>query len=385
MPKNFQSILKNRNFIQQNLDKNPSELALKFPDKKEAILQIAARQKIRKKLPEWYQNLDLIFPEKLALEQATSEAVAKLKSSLIKGKKLLDITGGLGVDSYYFSKNFNETIYIEKQKELAKIAQWNFGKLDADILVKNEDGISALKNSDADVVYIDPHRRDSQNRKMVSLTDCEPNVLQHLDLFIKNGLTFYIKTSPFLDLRLTISDLRFVVEIWVISHRNECKEVGYVLNQKSSKNISVKTFNILENSVQGFKWVWDSQKNVEMEFSKPENFLYEPNASVLKSGGQDLAAQKFSLKKLHPNSHFYTSEKPETEFPGKIFSVEEILKPFDKSLKSKRLNVISRNFPAKADAIEKRLKLKSSDRDFLLATTLFDNTKIFIRATLLSF
>lgn len=380
---NIESVLKNTDFIKAHLHDDTVKLLLKHSkdeEKKLLIGQIAARQKIRKKLPEWYQNFDLVFEPGLSLEQSSSEQTAQLKASLIKGNQLLDITGGMGIDTYYLSQSFNQTTFVEINPELFNSSSHNLKTLSPSIEIICGDGVEVLKKSSADVVYLDPYRRDDSNRKMVSLSDCTPDAIQLLPNLTKPGRTSIIKTSPMLDISAATSELLSVAEIWIISVKNDCKELVFVLKEGSHK-ISVKTFNITTEGTQQFQF-YKNDKTVP-SLSEPGKYLYEPNASILKGNGQDQLAEAFRLKKLHPQSNFFTSEILKADFPGKCFEIKNILPPFDKSLVKGRYNVISRNFPQKADKIEKKLKLLSSKNDFLIATKTLNDRHIFITANLL--
>jgi len=379
-------ILENKDFIKSHINEDPIKLLLKYSNdegKKLLVEQIASRKKIRKKLPSWYQNLDLIFLPGLSLEQSSSEDTGTLKANLISGKHLLDITGGMGVDTFFLSQNFDKTTYVEKNPELYKTATHNLSALSKRIETVNADGIEILKKSAADVVYIDPFRRDSANQKMVSLADCEPNVLHLKPWLTQNGRVTYIKASPMLDIHTAINELKNVSEVWIISSRNECKEVVFKLQEQKDQPIEIRTFNISPNITERFNFTWNPEKRVDLSFSEPLNYLYEPNASVLKSGGQDFLSKKMTTNKLHPNSNFFTSSELISDFPGKSFKVEQVLTPFDKSLKKGRFNVISRNFPNKASEIEKKLKLLSDKENYVIATKTVGEKHIFITATLL--
>lgn len=375
-------VLTNQEFIKQHLTNDTVKLLFKHAkdeDKKLLISQIASRQKIRKKLPDWYQNFNLVFLPGLSLEQSSSEETAKLKASLISGKKLLDITGGMGIDTYYLSESFEEAIYVEMQPELFEVSKHNLNQLAPKIEAKYGDGVELLTSSDADVVYIDPYRRDDSNRKMVSLSDCAPDVTQLLPILTKSGRTSIIKASPMLDISIALNELKHVAEIWIISVRNECKELLFVLKEGIHTPI-VKTYNITLQGLQTFDYSLDEKSLPQL--CEPKKYLYEPNSSILKSGGQDEVANLLQLEKLHPQSNFYTSKTLVQNFPGRTFEIVEIVTPFDKSLQKGRFNVISRNFPQKADKIEKKLKLSSSDSDFLIATKTMDDKHIFIKAKL---
>ncbi|WP_417601405.1 THUMP-like domain-containing protein [Owenweeksia hongkongensis] len=379
-------ICKNNSFIKELISQDPVKLLFKHgkdEGKKLLIGQIASRQRIKKKLPSWYDNYNLIFLPGLSLEQSSSEDTATLKAKLISGKHLLDITGGLGVDSYFLSHNFEQVTYLEQNPELFKVASHNLSSLSKRIKTLCDDGLDILKSSDADVVYIDPYRRDSSNQKMVSLADCEPNVLDIQPLLTQKKRTTYIKASPMLSIHSALEELQDVSEVWIISNRNECKEVIFKLQENQDSAVKVRTFNLGLGETEKFEFELSPNVKTDISFSEPLTYLYEPNASILKSGGQDFLAKKLALNKLHPNSNFFTSSEKVDDFPGKSFEIIEVLTPFHPSLKKGRFNVISRNFPKKANEIEKKLKLLSHKEDYLLATKTLGEKHIFIKAKLL--
>lgn len=373
-----------QNFLQENLSKDVNQLYLKYGNKEDlkvVIDQIFIRQKIRKKTPEWYGNLRLVFTKNVSHEQASSEATALLKSRLISGQRMIDITGGMGIDLYYFSKSFQSCTYYERQEELADFSKHNFKELGAkNIEVFCLDSLKEIKNQLSDYIYIDPARRDNTNSKLVSLTDCEPNVLGIKNDLIRHGRTALIKTSPMLDINLGIKELENVFEVWVISHRNETKELIFCLKEGNHKPL-IRTFNIHpDDKIETFDFCLDDIQKPLIADSEGA-YLYEPNSSLQKAKGGDAFAKKFGLKKLDPNTNLYFSNQIIDNFPGKVFSVRKILKPFDKSLKKGRFNIISRNFPDKADVIQRKLNIKSSKDEYLIACKSSYTHYIFIQAS----
>ncbi len=372
-------------FILEHLKSDPAALALKLQGREHSRLlveQIACRQKIAKKIPEWYRHPGLIFPGKLSGEQASSAETARLKASLIRGKKLLDITGGLGVDCYYLSQSFTQAVYVEKNPALALAAKHNYAALETKIEVVEGNGLSLLAQTDADVIYADPYRRDAAKERVISLKDSEPDLTQHLDLLIAEGRQSLIKTSPMLDISQGLAELQYVREIWVISLRNDCKEVVYKLSAAGRVNsLLIRSFNLGEQGLQEFSAPW-AERKLTVALSDPGTYLYEPNSAVLKAELQDACARQFKLAKLHPNSNIYTAEVWHNNYPGKVFKLEEESKAFDKKWKKGRFNVISRNFPEKASEIEKKLKIKSSRDHYLIATRLKDDSLRFLIARL---
>ncbi len=373
-------------FIENHLKVDVVKLRLKYHqdrDKTYLIDQIYARQKLKKKLPEWVSKSQIQFPTGLSLEQASSQATACLKAANIGGDEFIDLTGGLGVDAYYLSQSFNSSVYVEKQAELSLFAQHNFDILASKIKVINADATRLLQSSEADFIYLDPHRRDQANRKQFLLSDYDPNVIQMLPQLCINGRTTLIKTSPMLDINMAINQLLNVAEVWVISVGNECKEVLYLLQAKQVDSVLRRCWNLQSSRIQYFEHA-PANKEVKPDLTAPQSYLYEPNASVFKANLQDELAQSFQLTKLAANSHVYTSPELQPDYPGRTYQVKRIWKAWDKELKGGRYNLVNRNFPEKNKVIEKRMRFKPSDRDFILATSLQNGKSVFIESRLVS-
>ncbi len=374
-------------FLKDNLNDDPLQLILKngaIAWKKEMASQIAWRQKLAKKLPEWTAHPKVLFPAGVSTEQSSSEATAKLKSRLLNGKKLLDITGGMGVDTYYLSQNFEQALYVEQKKELAVLAAHNFNTLgNTSIEIKQGNGIHFIADSEADMIYADPARRDLKNRKLTLLDSYEPDLLPHLDILIQNDRTTLIKTSPMLDINQACKQLKHVSEVWVISHKNECKEVIYMLTSISKVPL-LKTFNILANG-EVDEFTIEPASGTQAQLSdKTDTYIFEPNSSILKAQGTDALAQHYQIHKLHPNSNLLTNNQPIPAFPGKTFAKQDVLKPYHPSLQKGRFNIISRNYPDNAQKIGNVLKIKPSDTNYLLATQTLSGSYVFITAELLT-
>ncbi len=370
-------------FLQQHASDDPMRLLLKYassPWKKELASQMAHRQKLSRKLPGWTHNKRVLFPSGISPEQASSEHTARLKASLIQGEHLLDITGGLGVDSFYLSQRFTKTTYVERNRELALLAAHNFKVLQqAGITVNVGNGLEHLATSSADVVYADPARRGKQDQKLSALDDYEPNLLPHINLLVKNGRQSFIKTSPMLDIREGVKQFRYVQEVWVISYRNECKELVFKL-QQGSENGLLKMFNIqASGQMDTFETRLDHTPNTSYA-DEVRAYLFEPNASILKAHATDHLAEKLALLKLHPNSQLLSGDSTIADFPGKVFLVQAVLKPYDKSLQKGRFNIISRNYPDKAEKIQQKLKIQPSRDAFIIATQNLKGKYVFIKA-----
>ena len=382
-----------RDFIESHLKDDVRQLALqKFPDDVDKALvlnQIEARQLLSKKVPSWASNPDLLFPKHLSIEQCSSELTAKYKASIINGGDVfVDLTGGLGIDSFFLSEKFKTSYYVENQKELCDLAEHNFSVLGRKITVVNEDSESFLsKNQDFDLIFIDPARRDVYNRKMVSLHDCSPDVVKLVETFPETSSrkpSFLIKASPMLDISLITNELRNISEIHIVSVRNECKESLIKIEPGFDGEIKYFCVDLQPVGTNNFQFVESEEKSAIPTFSSNiKKYLYEPNSSLMKSGAFKLISQRFAIEKLHVNSHLYTSDNLILDFPGRVFEVVGFA-PFNKKVKKELLSditeasVATRNFPLSANELRKSLNLKESDKNYVFGTTLIGEKKVVI-------
>ena len=339
--------------------------------------QILCKQKSEKKLPSWFNAKNIYYPPKVSIEQTSSETAANYKASLVSGKRLLDLTGGFGVDSFYFSSSFNTIDHCEIDTNLSKIAAHNFEQLNKkNIICLAENGLEYLKKSTEifDVIYVDPSRRNDVKEKVFLLKDCEPNIPENIDLLFKKTKTILLKNSPILDITSAINELKFVKEIHVVAINNDVKELLYILEKGYCKEILIKTINFTKKSAQKFHFNY--HKKPVSSYQEPLEYLYEPNAAVLKSGAFHEISTQLNIFKLHQHSHLYTSKK-RIEFPGREFKIVAVL-PYDKKkivklLPNKKANITTRNFHKTVAQIRKELKIKDGGDSFLFFTTNIHN------------
>ncbi|MDX1470060.1 MAG: class I SAM-dependent methyltransferase [Flavobacteriaceae bacterium] len=373
-------------FINSNLKTDLVKLRLKISsvgevDTIEVLQQIESKLKTQTKLPTWFQTPEIFYPKKVHVEQASSETAADYKSSLIGGNTILDITGGMGVDDFYFSKCFNQVYTCEINPELAEITKHNFQVLGVkNNKVLNEDGIKFLGKTEKnfDWIYIDPSRRPHSKGKIFMLQDSEPNVIENLALLRSRGKRIMIKTSPLLDISSGVKDLKHVEEIHVVSINNEVKELLWILDAHSNQDLTIVTVNITQNDKEEFTFPLSEEHGLDGDYSEPLNYLYEPNASIMKSGGFNSLSQKLELPKLHPNSHLYTSIE-KVEFPGRVFKIQKKLPYHPKTLKKelpKTANIATRNFPKTVAEIRKELKIKDGGNTYIFFSTDKNSEKI---------
>lgn len=377
-----------QDFILENENADLRELALKanlYPQLPIPLIisQISARKKAKVKLPAFYAQKNIIYPPQISLEQCSSEQTATFKSSFLVGETLIDLTGGFGIDTYFFSKKFNKVIYVERNEVLATIAKHNFEVLAAEnIEVICSEATDFLKNftGKACCIYLDPARRDTANRKVVLLQDCEPNILEILPSLFRISGKVVLKTSTMLDIDLAVKELACVSKILILAVENECKEVIYFLSPEKENLVKIETINIDKAVVQKFNFERLTDENVNINYALPQKYLYEPNAAILKAGGFRSVAHQYRLAKLHPNSHLYTSENLVENFAGRTFEVQAVTKLDKKELQKylfeNKANIAVRNFPISVDEIRKKIGVKEGGNIFLFATTDCENKKV---------
>lgn len=375
-------------FIKKNLKQDIVQIILKgspFKDitVQELANQIAAKQKSERKLPTWFTSEKIFYPPKISIEQSSSEITAKYKADLVNGDILVDVTGGFGVDSFYFSKKMNQVTHCDINAELSEIVAYNLKELEvSNIETKAIDGIKYIEQSSSkiDWIYIDPSRRDQQKNKVFFLKDCLPNVPLHIDLLFSKSNNIFIKTSPLLDITSAIGELTNTKEIHIVAVENEVKELLFILEKNYEENILIKTINFTKNNQQTFDFIFSEKVSIK-EYSQPLKYLYEPNAAILKSGGFHNLCTEFKVHKLHEHTHLYTSNEL-IEFPGRKFEVKEVV-PYNKKNSSKKLsgkkaNISIRNFPKTVNQLKKDHKIQDGGDSYVFFTTLSNNQKVFI-------
>lgn len=372
-------------FINDHLKSDVTKLILKGSPFEcvsipEIAEQILAKNSCEKKLPTWFNSEKIYYPNKLNIEQTSSEITAKYKSDLVSRKTLVDITGGFGVDTYFFSQKVKDITHCEINSELSTIVSHNFKQLKVkNITTLLCDGIEFLaKNQEKfDWIYADPSRRNDAKGKVFLLADCLPNIPKNLDLFFQKTDNILLKVSPILDITSAVSELQFIKEIHVVAVDNEVKELLFLLEKNYTKNIQVKTINIAKTITQKFDF--NLNENSNATFSEPKKYVYEPNAAILKSGAFLQVSEKLNIAKLHHNSHLYTSNHL-MDFPGRRFEIKHCISYNKKQLlqliPSKKANIATRNFPETVAQIRKKTGLKDGGNQYLFFTTDFNNKHV---------
>ncbi|MGM9760403.1 MAG: SAM-dependent methyltransferase [Parabacteroides sp.] len=382
-------------FIRAHLQDDPERLLLsasRYPevDIPFVVEQIRARRQIKEKLPTWYQQEALLFPAKIAAEQCSSEQTACYKQRFVTpSDRLCDLTGGLGIDSYYFSRQARQVYYIERFPAYCEAARANFATLGADNITVLEGDSSEWIDSlpPVDLFYVDPARRGTGNKRLFALADCEPDLPGLLPRLLAKAPRVIAKLSPMADLRQTLQLLPTTEAIHILSVRNECKELLFVIGREQPVHpVQIHCVHFTRTAAEE-RFVCSLEEEQEASLrlaSSVGRYLYEPNASVLKAGAFKSIACRFPVGKLQVSSHLYTSSDWVGQFPGRSFEVEEVI-PFNNK-QCKRLaeqipqaNITTRNFPLTVEALRKKCHIREGGDLYLFATTLASGEKVLIR------
>ena len=419
-------------FIRKHQNEDVRQLAFlgsKYPgvDMPFALDQIRGRQMARTKLPRWASLDGIIYPPHISMEQCSSEVTAMYKAELAarllnseicefasestdalkfakndevseKQEKVtfLDMTGGFGVDFSYIAAQLGvKSMYVERQAHLCEAAKENFERLGLkNAIVKNGDGVEilhsfSLREDDSQIrkdkplrlIFIDPARRDDAGNKVVSLQDCTPDVTLLQDEMLEKADFVIIKLSPMLDWHRAVSELKCVREVHIVSTGNECKELLLVLSAQS-KETSLEVYCVNDNQVVHYDIEDTSAANVAGDVSSME-YLYEPNASLMKAGSFGVLSSRYGMKMLAQNSHLFVCDKLVKNFPGRSFRIKAVSSFNKKELKRQlsgitKANIATRNFPLSVAELRKRLKLKDGGDTYIFASTLSDEIHVLL-------
>ncbi|MFA5444136.1 MAG: SAM-dependent methyltransferase [Bacteroidales bacterium] len=391
-------------FVREHLEDDVHGLLLsanKYPGKDipKCVRQIEGLRKIRDKVPEWFACTQVFIPSLLAAEQCSSAYTACYKRRFVDpDDSVLDITGGLGVDAFYFSKSSDRVIYAEQEIALCRAAEHNFRVLGAGdrIRVVHSQAEQLWENipdiSESSLVYADPSRRDAKGRRLYGLEQYSPDITRLQREILKQSRALLVKISPMTDISRTLALLPGTSEVHVVSMENECKELLFLV--KSREDIPGDPLIVC---TAGFSFYKSEEIHaaslIEKDYNDPVikegDFLFEPEVSVMKAGAFALTAVKYGVKKIHRNSHLYFSSRPAASFPGRKFRIREVI-PFTSgnirhlAQKFPKANITVRNFPLTVEQIRMKTKIAEGGSEFLFATTVQKNKKdkrILIHAT----
>ena len=383
-------------YIARNCDADTYKLLLKDEpsltfDKSFAILQLECRRKARNKIPDLLRNETFLFPKSISAEQCSHEIVALFHASQFQpNENVLDMTMGLGVDDYYIAQQVKSVIAIDFDKEIAEVASYNFASLAPNIKVVQGDSIEYLASLDNhdhfDAIFIDPARRGDKGQRLYGFGDCQPNVLSAMTLIKQHSKRLYIKASPMLDLTQSIRELgNHLTDVWAVSIKNECKELFFKLDFENEPAI-VNFYALNHDGKDWQRFSTNSSSNsthLNNGVPKAGDYLYEPNASIMKLGCYNALEQTFNAPQLAKNSHLMVSERAIEDFPGRQFQILEVIPFKDREIKAlgkrlKQSNVATRNFRLTAEALKRRLRLSDGGETYIFATTLSHGDQVLI-------
>lgn len=376
-----------------------------------ALEQIAGWQTARRKLPTWAGVEDIVYPQHISMEQCSSEATARYKASVaarflgMSAKPaaetiLTDLTGGFGVDFSFMSQQFGHAVYVERNASLCDIVRKNLVSLGiSNATVVCDDAMTYLNGMDhADMIYLDPARRDSHGARTYAIADCTPDIAGIMERLFDKADTLMVKLSPMLDIKQAIADIELsghahVCETHVVAVDNECKELLFIIEKRTGDNSGAAPMTYCVNDSEVFA-TSDNDGTIFPEENRRPNtgdgiddniiesvrqerrhcYLYVPHAAIMKAGCFATVARRFGLKQPDSNSHLFISEKRIDGFPGRRFTISDITtmnrKDLNRALDGMaRANVAVRNFPMSAEALRRRLRLKDGGDIYIFGTT----------------
>lgn len=427
-----------REFVAMHRNEDVRELALKAKrverlDLPSALDQIAGWQIARKKLPQWASCEGIVYPPHISMEQCSSQFTAQYKSeiaqtllapaatvrarvsdsgesdnqttksepqlsdspesdTLVARSSMVDLTGGFGVDFSYLARGFSQATYVERQRHLCDLAEHNMAALGLDqARIVCGDGVEYLRQmGPVDFIYLDPARRDEHGSRTYAIEDCTPNVFELRDLLLAKSQYTLVKLSPMLDWRKAVADFDGTVrEVHIVATGNECKELLLVLGQQMHEEPSApRVFCVNDNQ----RIDYDSAAYTQglriggKPLPEVKNYLYEPNASIMKAGCFDLVEERFGVTQVGPSSHLFVSATPVADFPGRGFAIEAIGGMNKKDIKrllngTKQANIAVRNFPLTAPQLRKKLKLADGGPVYLFGTTMQGCDHVLLRTS----
>ena len=390
-------------YIGMHAEDDVSQLALhpsKDPqvDMAMALQQIAGRQKAKEKLPEWYATEGILYPKKVSMEQCSSSQTAGYKASLVNGNSFADFSGGFGVDTAAFAKKFGKGYYVEPQQELCELFQHNCNILDinnVDIINGTmEDNLASIGN--VDMIYLDPSRRDTHGRRVVSLADCTPNLPEWKSDLLERCNTLMVKMSPMIDIYQTLRVLPETHAVHLVAVEGECKEVLFLMSRRDAKfcisttdsnatDTTIVAVDINKNLTTRVQSTLETERTTLPRIASELGlYLYEPNAAVMKAGLFNALSQQFRIAKLAKSTNLFTADELHEDFPGRVFRIEAV-HDFHPRKTAKELSQLAgasiavRNFPLTAEELRKVLKIKDGNACYLFGCTLSDGRKVILQ------
>ena len=375
-------------FIREHANDDPYQISLKYKEiggipSKYLSDQIIARKKARKKLSNWYSKQGIVYPSPLSVEQASSETTADFKRQIFAGNHIVDLTGGLGVDSISIAQDAGQVEYVEKDPFITGCARHNMEIHGiSNVHIHEIEAKTYLKNltGRVDGIYIDPSRRKDREKRVYLFEDCDPAVVLLQDQMLEKASRILIKASPMIDITYGLTVLKNVIQVYVVAVKNEVKEILFLSGNERIGEALIEGVNISSTGQENFRFKKQDESGVKVEFSEPLSYLYEPNVAILKAGGFNTFANRYRLKKLHRHSHLYTSLELIDKIPGRTFRIRktEPFKGGKQLIEIERANITTRNFRLSADEIKKRYGISDGGEDYLFFTTNISGDPIII-------
>ena len=354
------------------------KLSKQFPREELTFLagQLTGRELAKRKVPFLAGNDQIIFPPSFYMEQTSSEKTARFKAGLVNGDSLIDMTGGFGIDTFFFSQRIKETWYVEQDPVIFDIASHNLRLLNPSIKSVHADSVQFVEGFDrkADWIYIDPIRR-KKDRRLKSVDEFSPNISEIQDLLFSHARQVMVKLSPMMDITEVARVFSGrVSRVYVVAVDNECKELLIISDGGAYNDVEVESVNITRDTEERFTSSLRAL-TTPIALSDPLAYLYEPNAAIFKAQQYDRLALKYSLFKLHANTNLYTSDTFHSGYEGKVYAVKDTY-PFDVTALAKlgvtSFNIKARNFPMKPAEIAKKLRIQEGGDEFLFCVRLKD-------------
>ena len=377
-----------RDFIHEHINDDTAELLLaarKYPDIDVPFVveQIEARRRLKGKLPEWYENKDIIMGGRVPAEQCSSEQTARYKQSIVKGESLCDMTGGMGVDFWYMSEGMERAIYTERNEELCSIAKHNFQVLQTlrpEYVIRCGDG-RELPIPSVDIIYLDPARRAGDGSRVYAMEDCEPNIVEWQDELLKHAKMVLVKLSPMVDLTDVLRKLKGVKELHIVGVKNECKEIlvkAHAFDDSVCAGcVEVHCVDFLTSGKIEYVFSLLGGMEIPLIDGGVKRYLYEPDVTLMKAGAFGSLCARYPVWQLDVDTHLMTSDEWIPKFPGRVFEVEEMI-PFSskvlKRLKKEipQANIAVRNFVMTADELRKKTGIKDGGEVYLFGAKVKD-------------
>lgn len=373
-PKNW------KDWILHHEQESVAEIALRYRSKPDLPLsdllkQLKGRQIAKLKLPSWYANLDVLYPDGLILEQCSSEATAQFKSQFAEQKTVVDLTGGLGIDSLAFSNIAKKVVYCEPDEKRCAAAKNNFQAFqknnidvicgDAQTLV--DQGIIV----NADLIFIDPSRRSDSGKKIFRIEELQPNVIELKEKLLQNGAHVIIKLAPMLDISEGIRQMPETFRVDVLSWKGECRELLFHI-KKGGQGPQIHCHD-LDGNCPSLTFDYYKTSQLSLLFSEPKKYIYEPNASIRKAGAWKSICDQYPVSILHANTHLFTSDE-KIIFPGRCFELLEVM-PYKKEILLEKLagrnaQMVFYNFPEEPVKVKKKINVKSGEPLYLFFASL---------------